>query len=150
MGAESGALCRRFLLPSHPRYFVDRDLIQDPCRPGPALNFVLPTGSPFGILTHPSRPVPSTLPLDFSVQQRPPWNRPILGWQPVSGTRWPFTHRLLRFPSEAHLTRPRPSSHGNPALQSQGGQDENSSQIVQGVGQPTRSALSDGGAQVRR
>jgi hypothetical protein len=48
-------------------------------------------------------------------------HRPILRRRPISVARWPLTHRLPRLPAEEHLTRSRNPSHGNPALQSQGG-----------------------------
>ena len=64
-----------------------------------------------------------------------------LAQQPVSGTRWLLLHCFARFPAEEHLTRARKPNYGNPALPSQGGQDNIRSQIVQGAGQPTRSTV---------
>jgi hypothetical protein len=101
--------------------------------------------------SHPPPSPPLSVPLDFQCPATTSWTRPILRPQAVSEMRWPLPHRLLRFPSEAHLTRSRPSRYGNPALQSQGGQDNTTArQIVQGASQLTRPTLSASGAQVCR
>jgi hypothetical protein len=131
---------------------------------GPAWNFG--TGSPFWTLTpplpslyllisvssndlmHQTYPrTPSSASTPLAGQSKP---TQALRPQPVSKTRWPLPYRLPRFSSAAHLTRSRSSCHDNPALQSQGGQDNTESQTVQGASQPTRPTLSAGGAQVRR
>jgi hypothetical protein len=111
------------------RTHARQGLIQNPC---------CPSWVPIRASLDSHASPPFSLPLDFSVQQplRP---------QPVSETRWPLPYRLPRFSSAAHLTRSRSSCHGNPALQSQGGQDNTESQTVQGASQPTRPTLSAGG-----
>jgi hypothetical protein len=49
----------------------------------------------------------------------------------LSWTKWPPPGRLPRFPSEEQSTRSRTPGHGNPALQSQGGQHKPTSQTLQ-------------------
>ena len=127
MDAESGPGLWPLSAPFAPT--VDKGLNQNPLA-----NFELCTGSPFWTLS---------VPLAFSVEQ-PPWTRPMLRPQSASETRWPLPHRLPRFSSEAHLIRL--SRYGNPALQSQGGQDNAERQIIQGASQPTRPTLSASGA----
>jgi hypothetical protein len=51
----------------------------------------------------------------------------------LSGAKWLLPHCLARFASKGPLTRSRTPSHGNPALQPQGGQNKTVSQIVQGA-----------------
>ena len=102
-----------------------------PPRPGPNLGHLWLQGACFGL----SRlPIPS-LRLLISVSTN------NLMDQIHTETKWSLPYRLPRFSSAAHLSRSQWSRHGNPALQSQGGQDNTESQTVQGASQPTRPTL---------
>ena len=86
-------------------------------------------------------PLPISLPLDFSVQQRPHGPDLYYGRNP-SARQDGICLITFRFSSAAHLSRSRSSRRGNPALQSRDGQDNTESQTVQGASQPTRPSLS--------